>query len=363
MRVLIVDDAAINIRIYEGVLRGQVGLEFSSFTSSANALLWAEENEADLALVDYNMPPPNGLEFIERFRAIPKNRDASIIMVTGETEKDIRYRALEIGANDFLVKPVDPIELAARARNMIALADGRRKLSDRAAWLASEVKRATEHIRDRERETIMRLTRAAEYRDNETGMHIVRMGHFCAMIGREAGLSESDCEMLLLAAPMHDVGKVATPDKILLKPGKLAGREWEIMKEHTLAGYDILKDSESELLQTAAAIALGHHEKYDGSGYPNGLRGDDIPLFARICAISDVFDALTSVRPYKRAWAIMDAVTFMRGGRGAHFDPALMDAFDRALPLIVEAKHIYADEAPPRVISGEVQETGRFTTH
>lgn len=343
MKVLIVDDSDISIRIYESVLRRQPGVAFQSFTSSRDALLWARENDVSLALLDYNMPSPNGLEFIEQFRAIPRNIDASIIMVTGETERDIRYKALELGANDFLTKPVDPVELSARAKNMLALAEGRRQLADRAAWLAAEVRRATAHIRDRERETINRLTRAAEFRDNETGMHIVRMGHFCAIIGRAAGLPEDDCEMLLMAAPMHDIGKVATPDHILLKPGSLSPEEWEIMKEHTISGYEILKESDSPLLQSAAEIALGHHEKFDGSGYPYGRKGDRIPLYARICAISDVFDALTSNRPYKRAWAIMDAVPYMLGKSGEHFDPELMTVFEKALPQIIDAKLAYAD--------------------
>lgn len=343
MKVLIVDDSDISIKIYESVLKRQAGVTFCSFTSSTQALEWAQDHEVDLALLDYNMPTLNGLEFIERFRAIPLNRDASIIMVTGETERDIRYRALELGANDFLTKPVDPVELSARAKNMIALAEGRRSLAGRAAWLAAEVRRATATLRDRERETINRLTRAAEFRDNETGMHIVRMGHFCAIIGRAAGLPGDECEMLQLAAPMHDIGKVATPDHILLKPGTLSPSEWEIMKEHTISGYDILKDSASPLLRSAAEIALGHHEKFDGSGYPFGRKGEQIPLYARICAISDVFDALTSNRPYKRAWAIMDATPYIRSKSGEHFDPDLIAAFNKALPEIIEAKIAYAD--------------------
>lgn len=345
MNVLIVDDASINHTIYRRILGQIPEVEFHGFVDSRLALEWSKGHSVDLAVVDYNMPELNGIQFIERFRREPINQHASIIMITGEVEREVRYAALKSGANDFLIKPVDPIEMAARARNMLMLADGQKKLSDRAAWLASEVQLATEKLKERERETINRLTRAAEFRDNETGMHIVRMGHFCAMIGEGAGLDAEAVEMLLLAAPMHDIGKVSTPDNILLKPAKLNPAEWEIMKQHTVAGYEILRDSSSPLLQHAADIALGHHEKFDGTGYPYGRKAEDIPLFARICAISDVFDALTSVRPYKTAWRIDDAVRYIRDLAGTQFDPALISAFNLALPQIIEAKHAYADAA------------------
>lgn len=347
MNVLIVDDAEINIRIYQSVLRKIPDLSFNTFTNSSEAIDWAMRNAADLALIDYSMPSLNGLEFIERFRRSSVNADCSVIMVTGETDLDVRYRALEIGANDFLVKPVDPIELGVRARNMLDLAQGRKKLANHADWLASEVRRATENIRNRELETINRLTRAAEFRDNETGMHILRMGHFCAIIGAAAGLLQDDVDMLLMAAPMHDIGKVATPDHILLKRGKLDPAEWEIMKQHTVAGFEILKESSSELLRSAAEIAIGHHEKYDGSGYPYGRKGEEIPVFARICAISDVFDALTSVRPYKSAWSFESAVDYILVRSATQFDPTLIQAFKRALPGIVEAKVRYPDIGAP----------------
>jgi response regulator RpfG family c-di-GMP phosphodiesterase len=343
MIALIVDDAALNIRIYHSVLRGIPDLTFFDFTNSAEALAWAQSNSADLAIVDYNMPAPDGIEFIERFRAGPSGDYASVIMVTGEGDSSVRYRALAAGANDFLMKPIDPIELVARARNMLALADGRKRASEHSAWLAAEIERATANLRRRERETIMRLTRAAEFRDNETGMHIVRIGHFSALIGKAAGLGDDDVELLLLAAPMHDVGKVATPDHILLKPGKLDAAEWEIMQQHTIAGFEILKDSESDLLRYAAEIALGHHEKYDGTGYPHARKGEEIPLFARICAISDVYDALTSVRPYKTAWPADKSAQYVSERSGSQFDPTLVAAFELALPEMLETKRRYAD--------------------
>jgi len=341
-----VDDNELNLTIYRNALRSFKGVECVAFTSSNEALGWSARYEPDVVLVDYDMPAPNGLEFIEAFRRLGHNAEVPIIMITALTERDIRYRALDLGAADFLGKPVDIAEFRARMRNMLALSDGRKKLADHARWLAAEVQRATEDIVAREKETINRLMRAAEFRDNETGMHIVRMGHFSAEMGRAIGLDESTCETLLMATPMHDIGKVATPDRILLKPGKLTPDEWDVMKQHTIAGYEILKDSQSDLLQMAAQIALSHHEKFDGSGYPYGLRGEDIPLCARLCAVSDVFDALTSDRPYKRAWAIEDAIAEIDRLSGTHFDPALVHAFHEALPRIREIKKFYKDGTP-----------------
>jgi putative two-component system response regulator len=343
VNVLLVDDDAINLRLYRQILHTIPGLTLHEYTNSTQALAWSASNVADLAIVDFSMPEPDGLQFIERFRRIPGNASSAIVMVTSASELSVRYRALELGAEDFLLKPVDPLELVARARNLLALADARRKLADRSAWLAAEVLDATKSLRERERETINRLTLAAEFRDNETGMHIVRIGYFCELIGRAAGLSAADLEMLLLASPMHDVGKVSTPDAILLKPGKLGPEEWDVMKRHTTAGFDILKDSESPLLQHAAEIALGHHEKFDGTGYPYGRAGAAIPLYARICAISDVFDALTSVRHYKAAWPFEEAERYVIARSGSQFDPSLVQAFQSALPEIVAAKLAYAD--------------------
>ena len=342
LTILTVDDAEMDLAIYRNVLK-TVDARHVGFTDSAEGLEWTRDHRADLAIVDYSMPSPDGLEFIEFLRSDPRYADTPIIMITSETERDVRYRALELGASDFLTKPIDRIELTARVNNMLALADSRRKLADRAEWLGDEVRKATEDILARERETINRLMRAAEFRDNETGMHIVRMGQFCSVIARTIGRPTAECDMLQMAAPMHDIGKVATPDRVLLKPAKLDPDEWEIMKQHTVAGYEILKDSQSELLQLAAEIALAHHEKYDGTGYPNGKKGDDIPLSGRICAVSDVFDALTSERPYKAAWPVERAMEYINNASGTHFDNVLVRALNTCLPEIVMLKHRYAD--------------------
>ena len=341
-----IDDNELNLTVYRNALKSLDVVHCVAFMSSRAALEWSAQNEAGVVLVDYDMPEQNGLEFMQIFLADPRNAGVPVIMITGLSDRDIRYRALELGAADFLAKPVDIPEFRARMRNMVALSDGRKKLADRARWLASEVQRATADIVAREKETINRLMRAAEFRDNETGMHILRMGHFSAQIGKALDLPDAECETLLMATPMHDIGKGATPDRILLKPGKLDADEWQIMRRHTIAGYEILKESQSELLQTAAQIALSHHEKYDGSGYPYGLKGNDIPMCARICAVSDVFDALMSERPYKRAWPLEKAIDEMNRLSGTHFDPRLIEAFHAALPRILEIKEQYRDERP-----------------
>ena len=343
MRILIVDDAATNLRIYEKLLAAVENIETTSFEVSAKALEWVETAEPDLVIVDYHMPAPNGLEFVERFRTFPPHTEIPIIMLTSERDNTVRRRAIELGVSDFLNKPADPIEFVARVRNLLSLRDSRKKLSLRALQLADEVRAATAEIVRREQETIHRLTLASEFRDNETGSHIVRMGRFAQLLGRSIGMNVKEQELLLLAAPMHDIGKVATPDHILLKPGKLTPEEWEIMKRHAITGYEILRDSSSALLQKGAEIAYTHHEKWDGTGYPRGLEGEDIPISGRICALSDVFDALTSARPYKRAWTVEQAVIHIHQSRGTHFDPKLVDAFERVLPDIRKVREAFAD--------------------
>ena len=334
VQVFAVDDATVNLRIYEKILKTIGDVDVMTFSSAPEALEYASNHEPDLLITDFRMPEMDGLELIKHFRLIPYYRDIPVIMLTGEQDAEIRRKAIELGASDFLNKPADPIEFSSRVRNLLELRQRRKELAQRADQLAADVRAATREIALRERETIHRLSRAAEFRDNETGMHIVRMGRFAQVLGRALGLGETEAELLLLAAPMHDIGKVATPDAILLKPGKLTPDEWTIMKQHTTAGYEILKDSASPLLQKGAEIALSHHEKWDGSGYPNGLAGDDIPISGRICALSDVFDALTSVRPYKPAWPVEQAIVHIHKSSGSHFDPELVKAFERAMPEI-----------------------------
>jgi putative two-component system response regulator len=230
---------------------------------------------------------------------------------------------------------------------MLKLRTSQKKLASRALLLADEVAKATEEIVTRERETLFCLGRAAEFRDPETHEHIVRMSNYSKLIGLQMGLSDEEAEILLLAAPLHDIGKLGTPDNILLKPGKLTTEEFVIMKQHTVIGGKILSNSNSPILQVGALIAMSHHEKFDGSGYPAGTKGKDIPLYGRIVAVADVFDALTSERPYKKAWELERATTLIRESSGGHFDPDVVEAFFAVLPQILEIKARYRDSDLP----------------
>ncbi|NOU14685.1 MAG: response regulator [Methylococcaceae bacterium] len=342
--VLVVDDNATNLTLFRHLLKKMNDVEVVCFDDPLRAIEWCVDKTPDLVLLDYMMPDMDGLEFIMHFRAIPGYADIPLIMVTADTETDVRYRALEQGAHDFLTKPVDKTELTARVRNLLALRRSQVQLANRSQWLAQEVKKATAEIAAREKEVIFRLSKAAEYRDPETGAHLLRMANYSRIIAAKMGLSEEEQELLLEAAPMHDIGKVGTPDHILLKPGKLTEEEFEIMKLHAINGYNILADSESPLLRLAADLALTHHEKFNGSGYPRGLAGEQIPLEGRIVAVADVFDALTSERPYKHAWPLQQAVEFLQVGRGIHFDPACVDAFLAEWSKVLAVREQYQDE-------------------
>ena len=328
MRIVIVDDVETNLVLLRHFI-AQLGepYEVLSFTDPELALAGCRQKTPDLLIVDYMMPKLNGIDLIRQLRATPGRADVPVLMVTANDETEVRRNALEAGANDFLTKPLDKVEFRARMRNMLALRASQRRLEDRASWLAEEVLKATEEIGRREHETIVRLSRAAEFRDPETGDHIQRMAHYSWMIAVRMGLPLDQQQLILDAAPMHDVGKVGIPDNILLKPGKLTDEEFTVMKQHPVIGHSILAGSSSPLLQMAADIALSHHEKFDGSGYPLGKKGADIPIVGRIVAVADVFDALTSARPYKPAWEMGRALDFMREQRGRHFDPDCVDIF------------------------------------
>ncbi len=343
MRIAIIDDNLVNLKLMESLVKRATDFSPRLFQDSGEGLAWCLENTPDLLIVDYMMPPPDGLEFIRSFRGIPANADIPILMITADHEKETRYAALEAGANDFLTKPIDNSEFRARLRNMLSLRRSQKALADRAAWLAEKVAEATSEILDREREMITRLSRAAEFRDPETGAHIMRMAHYSRLIAEQIGLSQEEQDLILAAAPMHDVGKIAIPDHILLKPGRLDETELEIMKTHAEKGYEILRGSKSKMLDLAALIAWTHHEKIDGSGYPRGLKGEDIPIQGRIVAVADVFDALTSERPYKQAWEIERAIQWLREGEGQHFDPVCVEAFLARRDDFLEIKFSFQD--------------------
>lgn len=343
VNVVIVDDNEINVTLLRHLVKAVDEAVPITFTDSAAGLQYCLEQDPDLIVIDYMMPHPDGMAFIEALRRHPGRQDTPVLMITANQDSEVRHRALTLGASDFLTKPVDKTEFRARAKNLLLLRQNQKRLADRATWLAEEVATATREILVRERETIIRLSKAAEYRDPETGAHILRMANYSRVIASNLGLPQTELDLILDAAPMHDIGKVGTPDHILLKPGRLEPEEMEIMRQHAMIGYEILKDSPSPLLQKAAIIALTHHEKFDGSGYPNRTAGENIPLEGRIVAVADVFDALTSERPYKKAWPVEEAVRFMHENSGSHFDPQCIDAFFKTWNEIMAIRNQYRD--------------------
>ncbi len=261
MNILLVDDSVVNLKIYAALIEKHSLGDGYSFSSSAEAVRWASEHEVDLLVVDHNMPAPNGIEFIKLFRAMPEKEQVPILMVTAEQGREVRYAALECGANDFLTKPVDAIEFSARATNMLALRQAQKQLGETADWLTEQVKASTVEIAARERETIIKLSAAVERRNPETRSHLARMASYCYALACAKGLDLQERDLILTAAPLHDIGKLAISDSILLKPGKLTSEEFAIMKRHTTDGFEMLTGSSSRLLQLAAQIALSHHEK------------------------------------------------------------------------------------------------------
>jgi putative two-component system response regulator len=347
-KIAIVDDSEINLALFSALVVKLGDCRPEAFQESLKGLAWCSKNEPDLVIVDYMMPEMDGIEWIKRLRAVAGREEVPILMITANDGRGVRHEALQIGATDFLTKPVDRIEFSARVRNMLNLGSSRKKLADKASWLAEEVKKATAAIHAREQELLFRMSRAAEFRDPETGAHIQRMAHYSQLIADRLGWSAEDQDLILRAAPMHDIGKIGIPDHILLKPGALTREEFETMKTHAALGYELLKGSESAILQTAASIALSHHEKFDGSGYPSGLVGDAIPLFGRVVTVADVFDALTSERPYKKAWPVERAQALLRESAGTHFDPTCVDAFMSCWDDVLTICERYQDAETPR---------------
>jgi two-component system response regulator RpfG len=342
--VLVVDDqptARLTLDKLVGALPNVGSLV--SYESPLHALDWARSNHAELALIDYHMPGLTGIDLTRSLRELDHFRDVPIVIVTHDVDRDVRLDALEAGATDFLLKPVDVYEFRARCTNLLQLHQHTITLRDRNQTLEREISDATEAIRLREQETLRRLAKAGEYRDEETGQHIERMARYSRLIAEHFGLSTVECETIALAAPMHDIGKIGIPDEVLLKPGRHTEQERFIMRQHAIVGYEILKGSPSRYLQAGAVIALSHHEKFDGSGYPGGLRGEEIPQAGRVVAIADVFDALTSKRPYKEPWPFERAVEYVASERGKHFDPDLADAFLANLRAVREIYEKFRD--------------------
>ena len=315
-------------------------IEVISFESALDALEELEKRRPDLILTDYQMPGMDGVEFIVNVRNFTNMHDIPIVIITAHDDKDALYRALEAGATDFLVKPVDVHECQVRCRNLLTMQRQKQIISNHAKNLEKEVREATWQVQLRELETLNRLARAGEFKGRITGRNLIRMGKFTYLIAEKIGLDAEHKKKLQVSSTMHDIGKIGIPDNILMKEGPLDDDEFEIMKRHPQIGYEILKDSPSPFVQMGAIIALHHHEKFDGSGYPRGLQGEEISIEARIAMVADVFDALITRRPYKEAWSIEDAFTYIENEKGRHFDPQCVEAFfdqrDKILKLIEE---------------------------
>ncbi|MDR3493303.1 MAG: response regulator [Ancalomicrobiaceae bacterium] len=335
MQALIVDDNATNVALLQCLIARIDNCQSIGFTDAVEALNRLPELDFDIALVDFVMPEVDGLQLVKAIRAIPRHAHVPIVMITTAEARDVRIETLTAGANDFLAKPIDPVDLRARVVNLLALRKAQQALEQRAVHLQVEVDKALRVLVAREEEIVWRLSRATEGRDPETGGHIRRMGLTCRILAEELGLGPETCRAIPVAAQMHDIGKVGIPDYILFKPGPLTPDERVIMQTHAALGEEILSGSDALLVRIGAEIAGSHHEHWNGRGYPRGLAGEAIPITGRIAAVADVFDALISDRPYKRAWTLEAARDHVVSERGRQFDPACVDAFLRRFDDIV----------------------------
>ena len=343
-RILVVDDEPANLKLLDKMLRGQGYTQVVLIQSPLQVLEKYREAPPDLILLDINMPEMDGFAVMQQLHALDDPLAPPIVILTAQHGQAYLLRALAEGARDFITKPFDRVELLMRVRNLLEAQQGKRLLHQQNVVLEEMVRVRTEALNSTRLQVIRRLGQAAEYRDNETGYHILRMSQISALIARALGWDAAACDLMLNASPMHDIGKIGIPDAVLLKPGKLDPAEWAVMQTHATIGGRLLDGDDSELLRTAREIALSHHEKWDGSGYPAGLAGEAIPLSGRIVAVADVFDALTSIRPYKRAWPVAEAVAHIEQQAGLHFDPAVVAAFMQVLPEVVEVRDRYVEQ-------------------
>ncbi|MBF0613552.1 MAG: response regulator [Magnetococcales bacterium] len=342
-RIFVVDDTETNIDILLETLGDTY--EVSVALDGPTALEDIPERAPDLILLDVMMPDMDGYEVCKRLKADPRTQNIPLIFVTAKQETEDETYGLELGAVDYITKPFSPAVVLARVKTHLQLEKARRELARSNEILEDRVRQRTAELyiknlelEETRLEIIRRLGRAAEYKDNETGLHVIRMSHYSRLLALAANMEEKDAETLFQAAPMHDIGKIGIPDLILLKPGRLTNEEWNVMRNHPEIGAGIIGKQDSMLLETARIVALTHHEKWDGSGYPRGLVGAEIPMVGRIVAIADVFDALTTKRPYKEAWPVEKAVQLLRDGAGTHFDPNLVPLFVSILPGVLEVR-------------------------
>lgn len=348
--VLAVDDEPFNLDLIEAAFEEYDNVEITNATNGMEALEALNREEFDVVLLDISMPDMDGVAVLEIIRQNPELNHLPVIMVTANTEKE--QEAITLGANDFIAKPYDIEILCARTINYAKLNFFHKQVQNQKSELERQVKERTKELEETlklakktEFEISIRLGRASEFRDLETGGHIKRMSHYSQLLAQLYGLSDEECELILYAAPLHDIGKVGIPDRILLKPGRFEGNEFDIMKQHAALGAKMLEGSdEFPVLKAGHCIALEHHEKWDGTGYPNGIKGEDIHLYARIVAVADVFDALSSKRCYKEPMPLDKVLSIMESDAGTHFDPHLIRLFLDHLDKFLEIKETYLDD-------------------
>lgn len=349
--ILVVDHQKLNIAMIKKVLQREGYQSIKSTQDPFSVVSFCEEENIDLVILDIKMPKLDGFGIINSLKEeLGEKNVPPVLIVTDIAEQVFRREALTYGARDYIVRPFDIREFLARVHNMLEVWQAHQIVKFQKELLEIKVQERTKELRaahdelqDSRLEVVWRLGRAAEYRDNETGLHIIRMSQIAAVLGRAYGMEEEQADLLLVASPMHDIGKLGIPDRVLLKEGKLDEEEWAIMQTHAQIGADILADGTTDLMVMAREIAMTHHEKWDGSGYPNSLMGEEIPLTGRISAIADVFDALTSERPYKKAWSVEDAMDLIRSESGKHFEPRLVELLEEKLPKVLEIKTKYAE--------------------
>ncbi len=342
LRVISIDDTLMNLILIEEIAR-EIGIEVVSFENPLDSLQYLKNNRVDLMLVDYMMPQMNGVELIRE--ALRVQEELIPVMVSAvDDDYSLRLEALRAGAADFLTKPVDIAQFEAKIKNFRKIIEMKLQLQDFNAKLQLEVQKATANLVAREHEALEVISRLAEYRDPETGSHIARVAHYSKMLASAYGLSEREQDILFYASPLHDIDKVGISDAILLKPAKFSDAEYETMKTHSQLGYELLKESKNPYLQAGAIIAKYHHEKFDGSGYYHGYSGEDIHIYGRITAIADVFDALTSQRPYKKPWSFEEAIAFLAQESGKHFDPRLVSLFRENIEKVREIYMQFEEE-------------------
>jgi two-component system, response regulator RpfG len=344
--VVILDDQDTSRTVLAAVLTQlDWPIKIRSFAEPHTCLATVADEPPDLMLVDYRMPGMTGIEFTTRFRTLPDCAEVPLVMVTVATDRLIRLRALEAGATDFLPKPVDFHECRVRCRNLLTLREQHLLIGERAQVLESKVIAATQTVLTRERETLLRLARAGEFRDHETGHHIERVAHYARLIGAGLRLVPDEWETIALAAMLHDIGTIGVPDGVLLDKARHTPERTAVMQRHTVIGHQILRDSPSAYLRIGAEIALHHHERFDGTGYPAALGGTEIPLAARVTAVADVLDALTSHRPYRRAWSMTQAIEYLRRQAGTQFDPECVQALMHSWSKVSEVYYEFRDHA------------------